>query len=213
MVSYIAALLIAAGLNIGYEFHPQYLGLSLLVSAAGIAAAFLSLSVAGVRSIRLRLGLGGLLIAVLFGAVIVTTELGDRRARQQAERLDTLMIAAITPFPGSSSGATRTGPTPPNSDTIAAGYLNQNGGWTSERLDDLPNGVHRDAVVRHYLREMRSESWRVRVFRNGRDRELLGRRGRALLSVYVEPRESLASVWVDHDGNRLCSSPSDSGCW
>lgn len=213
VTAYLAAVLVAAGLNFGYEFHPEYLAASLPVALFAVAFVFVALRAAGVRSRRLRLGVGCILIAALFVTVILATEIGDRRAREKAERLDSLAISEIAHIPGGRSGSIRTVATPAHIDTFAEGYLNQNDGWVSERTDTVPVGTDADVVVNHYLDQMRRSSWRVRIFRNGGDYELLGRRERALLSVYIEPGTSGVSIWADNDGNRMCASPSDSGCW
>jgi hypothetical protein len=208
VASYVAALLIAAGLNFGYEFHPQYLLGSFPVAAAGVAFIAVALALVRVGSARVRLVLGFAALVGCFATVILQTEFAGF-GRGETERRNAPLLSQIASFPGGRAGVIQTRPTRPNTDSFAKGYLNQNDGWTSSRVDQLPADTSANEAMAHYLDQLRRRGWRVRTF--GHD--LLGRRDRALLEVYIRQNPSNVTVRADFEGNRLCNSPAESGCW
>ncbi len=135
----VTGVLLAAGFNFGYAFHPVYLAVALIPLAAASGLAWTAFRAAGLRSRRLDLvtpvGIAALGLGIV--VVLVVASAPDRGADERRNRA---LLAEAPPYPGASVVSVETFGEGQTED-YAAGFLNGADEYSTTRTDALPPGT------------------------------------------------------------------------
>jgi hypothetical protein len=157
----------------------------------------------------------GTRIAVIAVLALTTTACAlDAPDRHADARRNAALLADAPPFPRSTRHTVE-------SYRETSGELGASDDhYTSARVDVLPRGVPLRRVEAWYRTHLEQHGWRVRTFWEERVAgnpppgvQSIGRRGKALVQIVIDPEPPEARVVADYLGNRLCHSRTESGCW
>ena len=212
----VTGILLAAGFNFGYPFHPVYLAVALIPLAAASGLAWTAFRAAGLRSRRLDL-VTPVGIAALGLGIVVLLVVASAPDRGADERRNRALLAEAPPYPGASVVSVETFGEGQTED-YAAGFLNGADEYSTTRTDALPPGITVARAAVYYKQRLATRGWRVRAFSDysfGKHGvQLVARRGRGIVLVDVAASGKDASVNALWRGNDGCVGHQHSvGCW
>jgi hypothetical protein len=220
----VTGVLLAAGFNFGYEFHPRFLFLAVLPWIPAVALSWLTLPSFGTSPGRRLLAISCAVPLVGLSAVVAAVEL-QKPDRAEIDARNAPLLAQIQPFPGSLALGQQSVRIDPSTDSFEEGYLNSTEGYQLSRSERLAAGISMSEATTYYSSALETAGFRPRSFDStfygdgtnvvpGMD--IIGRGGKALIYVQIggdAPSGLEVHVLADYEGNRLCGSPSDGGCW
>jgi hypothetical protein len=212
----VTGVLLAAGFNFGYPFHPVYLAVALIPLAAASGLAWTAFRAAGLRSRRLDL-VTPVGIAALGLGIVVLLVVASAPDRGADERRNRALLAEAPPYPGAGVVSVETFGEGQTED-YAAGFLNGADEYSTIRTDALPPGTTVARAAVYYKQRLATRGWRVRAFSDysggKRGVQLVARRGRGIVLVDVDASGKDASVNALWRGNDGCVGHQHSvGCW
>jgi hypothetical protein len=185
----VTGVLVAGGLNFGYELHPRFLVAAAVNWLLTVGLGFYALTLARAPML-LRVAAPLAAVAVCFGLVVALIEADDTEP-EAVVREDAPLYAEIPTHPDARRGPVIAATEGPDGDLFAEGYLNQpTCCWTS-RTDELTTRLTVAEVAAFYRRAVEADGWRVQRFGAGGPNQrvdLTGRRGDARLELDVRPR-------------------------
>jgi hypothetical protein len=197
--------------------HPHFFVAAAVLAAVTVASGAGALRVRGIRGGRVGLGAPLALIALSFGIMVAWLAWTGPTPSEVAAR-DAPLYDEIPPFPGAQRGPVLASEVAPSGDMFEVGYLNQPTCCDTSLTDSVATPRSIADVAAFYRRAAERRGWRVRAFGSADNPpvELIGRRGKALLDVEVEPRAGFgpdARISIMPSGNELCQTPHQEGCW
>jgi hypothetical protein len=207
VAAYVAALLVAAAVNPGYDPHLYYLkgAVPALAIAAAISYGAAWLLGAG----RLVAVVAAVVVLAGMTAVVFAHGFASQPDREADVARDVAFKRTIAPYPGSTLVDTLVLRHHPDGDMVAEGFLNPSPGYSATLTYRLPAGATKQLAVAHYRRELERHGWETRVSGNcsGDDivYEVCGQRviealdtdGNTVVWVDVYRRRADGRVFVD----------------
>jgi hypothetical protein len=185
----VTGVLIAGGLNFGYQLHPPFLFAALVTGLVAVGLGFYALTLA-CAPMLLRIAAPLAAVAACFGLVVALIE-AEETDPQAVVRENAPLYAEISTHPDARRGPIVAATEGPDNDLFAEGYLNQPTCCWTNRTDELTTRLTVAEVAEFYRRAVEAEGWRVQRFGAGGPNQrvdLIGRRGDARLELDVRPR-------------------------
>jgi len=169
---------------------------------------------AGTTTSVLRPTIAGCLLVLVAAALEGCAVAGPDRAADV--RRNERLLTDVPPYPGARvDGTTSARERDPESGALADNY-------TTIRTELLSTRIPLRLAQAWYRRHLERHGWRVRTFWDERVAgnpppgvQAIGRRGKALVEVSLEPLGKVVRVDVlaDFLGNQLCRRRTEPGCW